>query len=151
MWFVQAEGEKCMSNRILCSFFFLISLFVCSSSASDRVQPNERYFLEMNGEKLADGSQVYIRYDLVILDNQKKANIKITTWHAPISCDGNYDIEKNNGEYLLKYLGGSDGCAYPSPQFHLLKKGSNMYIKGMPLVYGQGQWLKLKRSKNKLK
>lgn len=136
-----------MTNRIFYPVFFMISIFVFSSSASDLAQQNGRYFLELNGEKLADGSQVYLRYDIDISDNQTKANIKITTWHAPISCDGNYDIEKNNGEYLLKYLGGSDGCAYPSPQFHLLKKGSNMYIKGMPLVYGQGQWLKLSRSK----
>jgi hypothetical protein len=135
-----------MNNRVFFCFL-LISLFICSSSAADRVQHNERYFLEMNGEKLADGSQVYIRYDISISDGQKKANIKITTWHAPISCDGSYDVEKNNGEYLLKYLGGADGCAYPPPQFHLLKKGSNMYIKGMPIVYGQGQWLKLSRLK----
>lgn len=129
-------------------YYFLLMIFsiLSSPNASAQVQYDKKYFLELYGETLIDGSQVYMRYDIVISDNKKKANIKLTTWHAPISCDGDYNIKKNNNEYTLSYLGGLDGCAYPSPQFYIMKKGEVFYIKGAPLVYGKGKWLKLSRS-----
>lgn len=41
-----------------------------------------------------------MRYDVNMLYN-KKAHIKITTWHAPITCDGDYDVEEINNVYIL--------------------------------------------------
>ncbi|ELT7765787.1 TPA: hypothetical protein ACSW15_002727 [Enterobacter hormaechei] len=132
-----------MVNQILSVILFITSLFTYASSASELTRSDEKYFFEMNGETLSDGSQVYMRYDVDMFYEQKKAHIRITTWHAPVSCDGDYNMQNNNKEYVLVYTGGDDGCAYPSPQFHIKKKGNHMYIKGEPLVYGQGGWLRL--------
>lgn len=143
MWFAQAKGEKRVNNRVFYYVLFIMFLFICTSVASERVQHNQQYFLVQNGETLIDGSQVYMRYDVTLLENKNKANIKLTTWHAPISCEGDYTVENNNGEYALSYSGDSDGCMYPPPQFYIMKKGGDVYIKGEPLVYGQDKWLKL--------
>lgn len=50
-----------------------------------------KYFFEEQGEELIDGSRVYLRYDINIF-NGMVINIKLTTWHAPISCGGDYKI-----------------------------------------------------------
>lgn len=36
---------------------------------------------------------------------------------------------------------------YPAPQFHIMKKGKDMYIKGEPLVYSEGYWLEMIQKK----
>lgn len=136
-----------MNIRVIGFLFFMMSLVISTSDASEKSQVGKHYFLEINGEQLADGSQVYIRYDLTISASQKKAHIKLTSWHAPISCEGDYNVESKDGQYLLYYLGKPDACVYPSPQFYMMEKGKYTYIKGAPFVYDQGKWLRLSQGK----
>ncbi|HHD7242418.1 TPA: hypothetical protein ACNOIA_004704, partial [Enterobacter cloacae] len=72
-----------MVNLISSIVFFITFLFTCASSASELTRSDEKYFFEMNGETLSDGSQVYMRYDVDMFYGQKKAHVRITTWHAP--------------------------------------------------------------------
>lgn len=136
-----------MNKRHSAFIFFAMIFFSCVSMASEFDKHGQRYFLELNGEMLVDGSRVYMRYDLSISENQSNAVIKLTTWHAPISCEGDYKMEKNKDGYALNYLGDSTECIYPAPQFYIKKKGDDMYIKGEQLVYGKGEWLRLSRGK----
>lgn len=136
-----------MVKQILNIVLFITYLFISISSASELTRSDKNYFFEMNGETLSDGSKVYMRYDVDMFYEQKKSHIRITTWHAPISCDGDYDMQRNNNEYVLIYTGGDVGCVYPAPQFYVKEKGNHIYIKGEPLVYGQGGWLRMTRRK----
>lgn len=132
-----------MEKLINCFWLMVLILFSGFSQASEHPQSKEEFFFEMNGETLSDGSQVYIRYDISLSYSNKLAYVKVTTWHAPAPCEGNYEIKETDGEYSLYYLGGKDACMYPSPQFNIVNKGGEMYIKGMPLIYEPGGWLKL--------
>lgn len=61
-----------MVNQILSVILFITSLFAYASSASELTRSDEKYFFEMNGETLSDGSQVYMRYDVDMFYEQKK-------------------------------------------------------------------------------
>ena len=64
-----------MVNQILSVILFITSLFTYASSASELTRSDEKYFFEMNGETLSDGSQVYMRYDVDMFYEQKKKHI----------------------------------------------------------------------------
>lgn len=72
------------------SFFCLWSV-----NAHAEVSPlwNGHYRVQQFGEKLIDGSEVYIQYDFQIDSKNDQASVAMTTWHAPISCVGNYNIK----------------------------------------------------------
>ena len=61
-----------MVNLISSIVFFITFLFNYASSASELTRSDEKYFFEMNGETLSDGSQVYMRYDVDMFYEQKK-------------------------------------------------------------------------------
>lgn len=61
-----------MVNLISSIVFFITFLFNYASSASELTRSHEKYFFEMNGETLSDGSQVYMRYDVDMFYEQKK-------------------------------------------------------------------------------
>jgi hypothetical protein len=135
-------------NKLLSKCLMLmLALWSLNANASDASKHEDNYFLELNGELLANGSQVYMRYDISLSKDENKANVKITTWHAPISCEGDYEVKKEKKYYTLSFVGKLEDCIYPSPQFYLLKKDGGIFIKGSPLVYSDMEWLKLKKSK----
>lgn len=61
-----------MVKQILNIGLFITYLFISVSSASELTRSDEKYFFEMNGETLSDGSQVYMRYDVDMFYEQKK-------------------------------------------------------------------------------
>ncbi|HGG3714107.1 TPA: hypothetical protein ACJF08_004584, partial [Salmonella enterica subsp. enterica serovar Typhi] len=71
----------------------------------------------------------------------------MTTWHAGITCIGDYSLKINSGVLVLYYNGDEENaCPYPSPQFEISNKGKEYYIKGKMFSYSQpGEWLPLKR------
>lgn len=55
----------------------------------------------------------------------------MTTWHAGITCIGDYSLKINSGVLALYYNGDEENaCPYPSPQFEISNKGKAYYIKG---------------------
>lgn len=64
--------EGAMVNLISSIVFFITFLFNYASSASELTRSDEKYFFEMNGETLSDGSQVYMRYGVDMFYEQKK-------------------------------------------------------------------------------
>ncbi|MFZ1874056.1 MAG: hypothetical protein WAU54_14965 [Chania sp.] len=103
--------------------------------------------LEQYGEKLIDGSQVHITYHINIDNNATSASIKLTAWHAPITCEGNYTIRKQGDIYSLSFIGDNEGCIYPSPQYEIKKKNKNLYMRGSAMAYNQEGWVKLASKK----
>lgn len=73
--------------------------------------------------KLIDGSQIMLQYDININNNKEIASIDMNTWHAPITCIGDYTLKNNKGILVLCYSTQSENpeCHFPSPQFELKK------------------------------
>ncbi|EGT4352911.1 hypothetical protein SNQ25_004491 [Cronobacter sakazakii] len=105
-----------------------------------------KFFFEEQGEVLIDGSRVYLRYDINIF-NGMIANIKLTTWHAPISCDGDYKIVYKENKIFLSYIGKMKDCPYPAPQYEIKKENGRYFIKGAIISYANNKWVKMAKSK----
>ncbi|MBF7997625.1 hypothetical protein [Rahnella laticis] len=126
--------------------------FFClwSVNAHAEVSPlwNGHYRVEQFGEKLIDGSQVYIQYDFQIDSKNDQASVAMTTWHAPISCIGNYNIRNDSEVLALQYSAENkdSDCHYSAPQFEIKRKGNDYYVKGTIFTYSSsGEWLRLKK------
>lgn len=136
---------------------FMIYLFVffcvwgeCSLAIAE-TQWDGEFSVEELGEKLNDGSQVFLRYDFKINSKNNHAFLSMTTWHAGIPCIGDYYL-KTTSDILELYYSNieKNACPYPSPQFKIKIKGNKYYIKSRLFAYaGRGKWLPLEHITSK--
>lgn len=72
---------------------------------------------------MIDGSQGMLQYDININNNKEIASLDMNTWHAPITCIGDYTLKNNKGILVLCYSTQSENPEFhfPSPQFELKK------------------------------
>lgn len=134
--------------KYIIKLVFVCSLLWCESSlASIDPQWNGHFRVEQFGEKLIDGSQVLLQYDITINNSKESASMDMITWHAPINCIGDYTLKNNNNVLEMHYSTQNKnyGCIYPSPQFELKKNGGRFYIRGRVLAYSSGEWILLKK------
>lgn len=126
---------------------FLSYLWSECSLAIAETQWDGDFTIEVLGEKLIDGSQVFLQYDFTINSKNNNASLSMTTWHAPFTCIGDYSLKVKSGVLELHHLGADkDSCPYPSPQFEISRKGENYYVKGRQIPYSTaGKWLPLQR------
>lgn len=138
--------------------YFLSCVFILSSFwnggalAMGATSWEGEFGIEQRGEELIDGTQVLLQYLIKIDSKNNRASLSMTTWHAPISCTGDYSIENKAGVLRLHYSGGNenDACPYPSPQFEISKKRGAYFIKSTMFSYSSpGQWLRLKKLTSK--
>ena len=137
--------------------FFIKYLFVFSclwseySFAVAEIQWDGDFRVEELGEQLNDGSQVFLQYNLKINSENNHASLSMTTWHAGITCIGDYSLKNKSGILKLYYSGvEKNACPYPSPQFEIINKGKEYYIKGKIFSYSQpGKWLPLEHITSK--
>jgi hypothetical protein len=137
-------------NFLAKHFFFSFCLWSGASIAAMSSQWDGDYKVEQYGEKLIDGTQVYLQYNLKIDSQNEKATVIMSSWHAPISCIGNYDLKNESGRLILYYSSNNEksDCIYSSPQFEMKMKGKGYYIKGSVFAYSSpGEWLLLKKEK----
>ncbi|ECF3155629.1 hypothetical protein ACVUCS_004429 [Salmonella enterica subsp. enterica] len=131
--------------------FFMRYLIVLSclwgecSLAIAETQWDGDFTIEVLGEQLNDGSQVFLQYDFTINSKNNHASLSMTTWHAPFTCIGDYSLKVKSGVLELYHLGvEKNSCPYPSPQFEISRKGGRYYIKGKQFPYSSpGEWLPL--------
>ncbi|EDP9480612.1 hypothetical protein XT96_003017 [Salmonella enterica subsp. enterica serovar Havana] len=129
-------------------YLFIFScLWSANSFAITQTQWDGNFRVEELGEQLNDGSQVFLQYNLKIDSKNNRASLSMTTWHAGITCIGDYSLKINSDVLALYYNGDEENaCPYPSPQFEISNKGKAYYIKGKMFSYSQpGEWLPLKR------
>ncbi|EEO8160976.1 hypothetical protein G7D50_003375 [Salmonella enterica] len=129
-------------------YLFIFPCLWCANSfAITQTQWDGNFRIEELGEQLNDGSQVFLQYNLKIDSKNNRASLSMTTWHAGITCTGDYSLKINSGVLALYYNGDEENvCPYPSPQFEISNKGKTYYIKGKMFSYSQpGEWLPLKR------
>lgn len=131
-------------------FFGLLNFFSPFCISTEVSMPESKwvgnYFFEEQGESLIDGGHVYLQYDINIF-NGMIANVKLTTWHAPISCDGDYKIVEKENKIFLSYIGRVENCPYPSPQYEIKKEKEGYFIKGDIITYANNKWVKIIKSK----
>jgi hypothetical protein len=133
--------------RVTIFFVSIIIASFCYSQNNVTQGVDGGYFLEEYGEELIDGGRVYLKYDINIDNNETSASIKLTTWHAPITCEGDYTIRKQEGVLLLSFIGDQKSCAYTSPQYEIKKENNKLYMRGKAMAYNQGRWIKLSSKK----
>lgn len=128
--------------KYLFVFFCLWSEY---SSAVAETQWDGDFRVEEFGEQLNDGSQVFLQYNLNINSENNHASLSMTTWHAGITCIGDYSLKIKSGILGLYYSGVEKKmCPYPSPQFEIKNKGNEYYVKGAMFSYSRpGEWLPL--------
>lgn len=88
--------------------------------------PTGKYSFTQEGEKLIDGSKASITWNISIKDDSH-AVVKISSWHAPFSCDGKYTVSRNGDQLALSWSDKDNPdveCNTSSPQI-LLKKSSS--------------------------
>lgn len=129
--------------RFIIYFVFITAVSFAYAKGDQTQRIDGKYYVEQYGEKLIDGSQVYLKYNIDINNNGKTASIKIITWHAPIVCDGDFTIKNEKGMFLLSFIGAKNSCMYPSPQYEIKRVNNKLYIRGRAMAYSQEIWLKL--------
>lgn len=133
------------------SFIKYLFIFSClwsiNSFAVAETQWDGDFRIEEFGEQLNDGSQVFLQYNLKINSKNNHASLSMSTWHAPITCIGDYSLKAKAGVLELYYTSGNkNSCPYPSPQFEISNKGYVYYIKGKIFSYSKpDKWLPLER------
>lgn len=136
----------CMRRFI--AYLLVVSCFWSAHSFAVAKTPWDGDFtIELFGEKLIDGSQVFLQYDFTINSENNHASLSMTTWHAPITCIGDYSVKVKSDVLELYHLGiEKNSCPYPSPQFEISRKGNDYYIKGRQFSYSSpDEWLPLRR------
>ncbi|EOL9002359.1 hypothetical protein ACOZ12_001213 [Cronobacter turicensis] len=127
-------------------FFVVLNLFSPFCISNEVSMPESewvgKYFFEEQGEMLIDGSRVYLRYDITI-SNEMIANIRLTTWHAPLSCVGDYRMVHKENKFFLSYIDGVENCPYPAPQYEIKKENGEYFIKGIIIAYANNKWVKM--------
>lgn len=118
---------KCFLNCV----FILSSLWNGGALAMGATSWEGEFGIEQQGEELIDGTQVSLQYLIKIDSKSNRASLSMTTWHAPISCTGDYSVENEPGVLKLYYSGGeeNDACPYPSPQFEMRRIGGALFYK----------------------
>ncbi|EAX4494363.1 hypothetical protein IRT14_003098, partial [Salmonella enterica] len=106
-------------------YLFIFPCLWCANSfAITQTQWDGNFRVEELGEQLNDGSQVFLQYNLKIDSKNNRASLSMTTWHAGITCIGDYSLKINSGVLALYYNGDEENaCPYPSPQFEISNKG----------------------------
>ena len=132
-------------KRLFMFLFISSCLWSEYSFAVAKTQWDGDFSVEELGEQLNDGSQVFLRYDFKINSKDNHAFLSMTTWHAGITCIGDYSLKINSGILELYYSGvEKNSCPYPSPQFEIKIKGKQYYIKGKMFSYSRpDKWLPL--------
>lgn len=102
-----------------------------------------RYILNAEGETLNDGSRVQVTYDLNINAVLATAHMDLTTWHAPLTCQGKYRVQETATSLLLTHDDKNEECIYPAPQLEMTKKVDGFYIKGEMLAWYSDKWQKM--------
>lgn len=88
--------------------------------------PAGKYSFTQEGEELIDGAKASITWNISIKDDIH-AVVKISSWHAPFTCDGKYTVSRNGDQLALSWSDKDNPdveCDTSSPQF-LLKKSSS--------------------------
>lgn len=88
--------------------------------------PAGKYSFTQEGEELIDGSKASITWSISIKDDSH-AVVKISSWHAPFTCDGKYTVSRNGDQLALSWSDKDNPdvvCDTSSPQI-LLKKSSS--------------------------
>ncbi|MGM5105199.1 hypothetical protein ACS4Y5_18020 [Salmonella enterica] len=77
-------------------YLFIFPCLWCANSfAITQTQWDGNFRVEELGEQLNDGSQVFLQYNLKIDSKNNRASLSMTTWHAGITCIGDYSLKIN--------------------------------------------------------
>lgn len=85
-----------------------------------------------------------LTYNFIISNDE--AELKITSYHESINCDGKYKIIEKNDVLELYYKGETDYCKTKEPNFKLKKEGSKFYMKGLGGEGTFNEWIEIKRN-----
>ncbi|WP_145539614.1 hypothetical protein [Yersinia kristensenii] len=127
-------------TRLFVTSAFLVSI---QSFSSTELPAKGRFVITQKGDELIDGSQASITW-LFNLDGKGRASLKISSWHAPYTCDGVYQVvqEGKQLKFIWKESSNPDGeCNTLSPQFIMEKEAGNQWhIKSELFPWGKGGW-----------
>lgn len=119
------------------------SAFQSQNAVSLNPQWGGRYVLTQKGETLIDGSQVSLTWDIKIDPTASTANVDITTWHAPVTCQGEYVVQETDSSLLFTHRDKRDDCIYSAPQFEMKKQSDGFYVKGDMFAQYSNEWQRL--------
>ncbi|MEJ5074335.1 hypothetical protein WH357_18665 [Enterobacter ludwigii] len=134
-------------KRYLLSVIFLAFTFGgYSFAASNDKLPVGTYSYSQGGDELIDGSKASITWSIVV-DGSGKAEVNISSLHAPYTCDGIYTITDKGNYFTLGLTDDENSlmdCDTPPPQF-LLKKSSrgDVLVKSELFPWDSAGWKKM--------
>lgn len=82
--------------------------------------PGRKLCFSQQGEQLIDGSNTSITWRFIFNQDKHTAEVKISSWHAPYTCQGEYFYEKKGNELNLIWNAKKSPeaeCETPAPQF----------------------------------
>ncbi|MBY4951471.1 MULTISPECIES: hypothetical protein [Pantoea] len=140
---------------MLRSLLLLLMLFTASfQSLAENKQSSSyeniigKYTYTQQGDELIDGKNASITWVLNFLP-EGEVKVSITSWHAPFTCDGLYQTEKDNNEIKLTWLSGEGSemeCDTQPPQFIAKQNtGTILLIKSSLFPWDDEKWFALNK------
>lgn len=114
-----------MKENIYCGIVMVFFSQFTFAESSVQISAG-KYSFTQEGEELIDGAKASITWNIYIKDDSH-AVVKISSWHAPFTCDGKYTVSRNGDQLALSWSDKDNPdveCDTSSPQF-LLKKSSS--------------------------
>ncbi|NHN28144.1 hypothetical protein FIA58_020900 [Flavobacterium jejuense] len=84
-----------------------------------------------------------ITYNFIISNDE--AELKITSYHEPINCDGKYKILEKNNHLELYYKGETAYCKTKEPNFKLKKDDKKYFMQGLGGESTFNQWVEIEK------
>ena len=132
----------------LCLSFFLVSLYCVNCYALVSPTPEGSYVFSQQGEQLIDGSNASITWRFIFNQDKHTAEVKISSWHAPYTCQGEYFYEKKGNELNLIWnakKSPEEECETPAPQFIIKHDDKDrLLIKSKLFPWTVNDWEQLK-------
>lgn len=135
-----------MKRYLLSVIFYAFTFGSDSFAAPHDKLPVGTYSYSQSGDELIDKSKASITWSIVV-DGNGKAEVNISSLHAPYTCDGIYTITDKGDYFALGLIDGENSsmdCDTPSPQF-LLKKSSHgdVLVKSELFPWDSNGWKKM--------
>lgn len=133
-------------KAILLTFFLAMSATSFAVPATPMV-PSE-YSYTQKGDELIDGQTASITWRISIT-NDYYAVVHISSWHAPFTCDGKFNIKKSGEVFNLTWSeteNKDQECDTAAPQIAMKQAADGTWLAKSELFpWGDGGWEKIKK------
>ena len=128
--------------------FFSCQFILCKLLCIVFPTPEGSYVFSQQGEQLIDGSNASITWRFIFNQDKHTAEVKISYWHAPYTCQGEYFYEKKGNELNLIWnakKSPQEECETPAPQFIIKHDDKDrLLIKSKLFPWPVNDWEQLK-------